>query len=79
MYVLYTSSMLSGLFLASMSIDRLLAVKYPMDAQRLCTASRARKTVLALTGFISAANIHLFFAINYIKDKELGRFVNSNA
>ncbi|XP_064619894.1 thyrotropin-releasing hormone receptor-like [Lineus longissimus] len=72
LYVLYTSSILSGLFLAGMSVDRLIAVRFPMDAQRLCTTSRARKLVFGLTVFISLVNLHLFYVVRYFKDKELG-------
>ena len=68
--------MLSSLFLAGMCIDRYIAVKFPMDAQRLCTTSRATKTVVTLSVVISVANIHLFFVVDYMKDKELGRLTH---
>jgi hypothetical protein len=67
-----TTSILSGLFLAGMSVDRLIAVRFPMDAQRLCTTSRARTTILVLSVLISVLNGHIFFVMQYFKDKELG-------
>ncbi|XP_064619610.1 uncharacterized protein LOC135483041 [Lineus longissimus] len=71
-YILYTSSILSGLFLAGMSVDRLIAVRFPMDAQRLCTTSRARTTVVMMFLSIAVLNGHLFYVLQYFYDKQLG-------
>ncbi|XP_064635362.1 proteinase-activated receptor 2-like [Lineus longissimus] len=40
-------AIISGLFLAEMSIDRAIAIMYPMKAATICTASRAVKVTLA--------------------------------
>jgi hypothetical protein len=79
--------MLSGLFLAAMSIDRLLAVRFPMAAVRLCTTKRAKITVVTtkrakitvvvITIPIVAINLHTFFVMEYIEDLEAGWFPTS--
>jgi hypothetical protein len=67
--------MLSGLFLAAMSIDRLLAVRFPMAATRLCTTKRAKITVVFITIPIVAINVHNFFIYEYIEDIKAGVFL----
>jgi hypothetical protein len=67
--------MLSGLFLAAMSIDRLLAVRFPMAATRLCTTKRAKITVTLITIPIVAINVHTFFVFEYIEDIKAGESV----
>ncbi|XP_064619896.1 probable G-protein coupled receptor 139 [Lineus longissimus] len=74
-YVLHTSSILSGLFLSGLSIDRLIAVRFPMHAQRLCTTSRAKTSIILITVILSLANIHLLYMVTYFKDKLLGIYV----
>jgi hypothetical protein len=65
--------MLSGLLLAGMSMDRLLAVIKPMKALTICTASRAKKLVAITAVFVVVSNISLFFTIRYATDTE-GRY-----
>jgi hypothetical protein len=71
--VLYTSAMLSGLFLAEMSLDRMLAVRFPMKAASLCSTTRAKITVILTTIVIVALNVHLMFALKYVRDPVLGK------
>ncbi|XP_064630979.1 cysteinyl leukotriene receptor 1-like [Lineus longissimus] len=59
---------LSGFFLAAMSIDRAVAVRFPMAAPRLCTTSKAKKVVLIGTFIMTAANSNLFYTYEYVKD-----------
>jgi hypothetical protein len=66
--------MLSGLFLAAMSVDRLIAVRFPMKAPTLCTAGKAKKTVFAFSLLITTLNLHIFYVLHYIVDRELGRY-----
>ncbi|XP_064620959.1 growth hormone secretagogue receptor type 1-like [Lineus longissimus] len=72
LYFMYTSSMLSGLFLAEMSIDRLIAVRVPMAASRLCTTKRAKVTVIISSLIIGTANLHVLYIYRYIRDPETG-------
>jgi uncharacterized membrane protein len=64
--------MLSGLFLAAMSVDRLLAVRFPMAATRLCTTTRAKITVVLITIPTVAINVNTFFVYEYIEDIKAG-------
>ena len=64
--------MLSGLFLSGMSIDRLIAVRFPLAAARLCTTRRAKVTVLISTVPIVIANANAFFAFHYTEDPDTG-------
>jgi hypothetical protein len=57
-----------------MSVDRLLAVRFPLTSQRLCTSSRAKKAIVVATIVIAIINIHIFFAYKYIMDAATGRY-----
>ncbi|XP_064630980.1 cysteinyl leukotriene receptor 1-like [Lineus longissimus] len=63
---------LSGFFLAAMSIDRAVAVRFPMAAPRLCTTSKAKKVVLIGSFIMTAANSNLFYTYEYVKDPITG-------
>jgi hypothetical protein len=65
--------MLSGFFLVEMSIDRLIAVRFPMSAPRLCTRSRAIKTVIVTTVLVVIFNLQLPFVLDYVKDPVSGK------
>ncbi|XP_064621121.1 uncharacterized protein LOC135483979 [Lineus longissimus] len=71
-YITYTCAILSGLYLAEMSTDRLIAVRFPMAAPRLCTTSRAHKTVIITTILIAALDLNIFFTYQYIRDPVTG-------
>jgi hypothetical protein len=71
-YMVSISGMSSGLFLAAMSIDRLIAVRFPLAAARLCTAKRAKLTVILIPIFIMIFNINIFFVFDYFEDKKTG-------
>jgi hypothetical protein len=51
----------SGLFLAEMSVDRAIAVTYPMKAGSLCTASRATKVTAVTFAVTIITNVQAFF------------------
>ncbi|XP_064622981.1 FMRFamide receptor-like [Lineus longissimus] len=69
-YLAYTTAILSGFFLMEMTIDRLIVVRYPMAAARLCTSKRARWTVLITTGVIMALNANMIWIFKYQYDPE---------
>jgi hypothetical protein len=66
--------MLSGLYLAEMSVDRMLAVKYPMAATRLCTTKRAKVVVGVSTITVLIVNLYLLY-INAARDPDLGKWL----
>jgi hypothetical protein len=74
MIVMITCAMLSGFYLTAMSVDRALAIRFPMAATRLCTRDMAVKIVLIGTVLLTAANVNLFVTIQYIKDEVTGRY-----
>ncbi|XP_064635624.1 growth hormone secretagogue receptor type 1-like [Lineus longissimus] len=71
-FMVFNCGMLSGLFLAEMSIDRLIAVRFPMTAPSICTTSRAKKTVVISAMIITVLNSHIFFVYSYVKDQNTG-------
>jgi hypothetical protein len=64
---------MSGLFLTGMSIDRLIAVRFPMSAPILCNASRTKKVVVISTVIITILNLNTFFTHEYDRDKDTGK------
>ncbi|XP_064622888.1 uncharacterized protein LOC135485084 isoform X2 [Lineus longissimus] len=71
-YVIYLFAILSGLFLAEMSIDRLIAIRFPMSAVKFCTRFRAWKTIIFTTILITVLNANVFWTYAYSMDEELG-------
>jgi hypothetical protein len=69
----YTYAMLSGLYLAEMSVDRLIAVRFPMAVARLCTTSRAIKTVVITAVLVIIFNLQIPFVMVYVRDPVTGR------
>jgi hypothetical protein len=63
---------MSSLFLAEMSVDRLLAVRFPMSANRWCTTKRAKVTVVMTSLALAAVNTHVVFAFKYTEDLKAG-------
>jgi hypothetical protein len=72
-YINVTCAVLSGLFLTANSIDRVIAVRFPMAAPRLCTISRAKKVVVGSSVLIVILNLHSFYTWAYIKDPVTGK------
>jgi hypothetical protein len=61
-YLTDTFAITSGLFLAEMSIDRAIAVMYPMRVAQICTASRAVKVTVITASIQIIFNIQAFFS-----------------
>jgi hypothetical protein len=57
--------MISGFSLSQMAIDRLIAVRFPLAARRLCTASRAKITIGITYTVSMVVNLHIFFIYKY--------------
>jgi hypothetical protein len=72
-YMGNVTAMLSGLYLAEMSIDRLIAVRFPMSAPRLCTTSRAMKTVVITAVLVIIFNLQVPFVHVYVNDPSTGK------
>ncbi|XP_064627969.1 growth hormone secretagogue receptor type 1-like [Lineus longissimus] len=71
-FICYVGAMLSCLYLAEMSIDRVLAIRFPMVAMRLCSANRTRKVVAVTAVVFSLLNLNTFFTHQYVRDQEKG-------
>jgi hypothetical protein len=71
-YIIFTGGTISGLYLSAMSIDRLIAVRFPMAAIQLCTTKRAKVTVLLITFPIALIYVHIFFIFKYVEDLQSG-------
>jgi hypothetical protein len=67
-------AILSGFYLTAMSVDRAIAVRFPMAVSTYCTTGRARKVVLVGTFIIGTAHGYLFHAFHYVKDADTGMF-----
>ncbi|XP_064643084.1 thyrotropin-releasing hormone receptor-like [Lineus longissimus] len=71
-YLGFVFAMLSGFFLAQMSIDRLIAVRFPLAAPGLCTTPRAIKTVVITTVLVVIFNLYVPFVVVYYKNPITG-------
>ncbi|XP_064629378.1 mu-type opioid receptor-like [Lineus longissimus] len=69
-YQSYSFGILSGFYLAEMTIDRLIAVKFPMAARRLCTTRRAFVTIVVTFIVIGGLNLYIYFTYRYVQDNE---------
>jgi hypothetical protein len=69
--------MISGFYLTTMSIDRLLAVRFPMAASRICTPGRAKRVIAIGTFLIIGVNVNLLFTLHYVKEPATGRYTCS--
>ncbi|XP_064633308.1 galanin receptor 2b-like [Lineus longissimus] len=66
-YLSYTNAILSGFYLAAMTVDRLIVVRFPMAVPRLCTIRRAWLTIFIMLVIISGLNIYLFYTFKITK------------
>jgi hypothetical protein len=71
-YVANSGGISSGLFLMEMSVDRLIAVWAPMKAARLCTASKAKKLIVATAVVTFGINLNMFWTYDYGVDPDTG-------
>jgi hypothetical protein len=71
-YQAYTFGILSGFYLAEMTIDRLIVVRFPMVAHRLCTTQRACVTIIVTLIVICGLDLYIFFTFKYVVDEETG-------
>ena len=67
-----TAAMSSGLYLSLMSMDRALAVTYPLKAKSVCMAARARKAVAVVWLLPACLNLNLFVSYQYAVDATTG-------
>jgi hypothetical protein len=74
MYLADGFAICSGLFLAEMSIDRAIAVMYPMKAATICTASKAVKITIA-TGTLEMFIHGMTFFVLRVPDPPNGRLL----
>jgi hypothetical protein len=75
-FLTYSCSMVSGLTLAEMSVDRFIAIRYPMAAQRICTTTKAKTTIIITAVVFTAVNVSAFFCHVRITDEVSGKMQN---
>ncbi|XP_064636459.1 C-C chemokine receptor type 7-like [Lineus longissimus] len=71
-YFQFTFAMISGYVLAVMSIDRLIAVRFPMAARRICTISRAKKVTIGGFVVIAILNLNTFYTFKFVDNEVTG-------
>ncbi|XP_064630682.1 growth hormone secretagogue receptor type 1-like [Lineus longissimus] len=71
-FVTYTCGMTSGLILAAMSIDRFIAIRYPMTAKTICTVKKAKIIVITIPMIVTGLNLSTFFCHSIMKDGTSG-------
>ncbi|XP_064649860.1 kiSS-1 receptor-like isoform X2 [Lineus longissimus] len=76
-YLVEFLGQLSGWILAGMTIDRFIAIRFPLKAFTFCTVKRARKVVFGLTLVIGTVNANILFTYQVKRDPVFGleRFV----
>ena len=57
-----------------MSIDRLIVVRYPMAASRICTTARAKWTVAGTVVTVFTLNSNMLFIYKYSYNEATGTF-----
>ncbi|XP_064627862.1 G-protein coupled receptor 183-like [Lineus longissimus] len=71
-YLEYSFAISSGFFLMEMSVDRLIVVRFPMAAGRICTTARAKVTVFMTLVLIFGLNSNVLFVYKYNFDESTG-------
>jgi hypothetical protein len=69
----FSFAILSGFYLAEMTIDRLIVVRFPMAAPRFCTTQRAVRTIVATFALILSLNLYVLFTFKYVHNEETGK------
>ncbi|CAH1393624.1 unnamed protein product [Nezara viridula] len=62
-YLSSVCSFLSVWLIVSFTVERFIAVQYPLHRPRMCTVHRAKTVVLVLTGIAVLFNTYSFFAV----------------
>jgi hypothetical protein len=68
-YVGYTAAILSGFYLMEMSMDRLIAVRFPMSAKVRCTTTKATRAIIITLVVVAVVNVHILLTFTYDKDQ----------
>jgi hypothetical protein len=71
-YVGYTAGILSGFYLMWMSMDRLMAVRFPMSAKTKCTTTKAMRAIIISLVVVAVLNVHILLTYEYQGDEETG-------
>jgi hypothetical protein len=72
-YQNYAFGVLSGFYLAEMTIDRLIVVRFPMAAPKLCTQRRALITIVTTSILVCGFHVYFFFTYKY---DNVGKILN---
>lgn len=68
-YLTYVFSFLSVWLIVAFTVERFIAVQYPLKKPYICTVSRAKTIVVTLTGISSIANIYHFWFAAVVGDE----------
>ncbi|XP_064636935.1 mu-type opioid receptor-like [Lineus longissimus] len=71
-YIGFSFAILSGFYLAEMTIDRLIVVRFPMAAPRLCTTRRACTTIVVTCIVVCGLNLYVLFNFKYVHNEQTG-------
>jgi hypothetical protein len=73
-YLGYSFAITSGFFLMEMSIDRLIVVRFPMAAGRICTTARAKLTIIVTLVLVFGFGSNFLFIYDYNYDPVTGKY-----
>jgi hypothetical protein len=72
-YIGFSFAILSGFYLAEMTIDRLIVVRFPMAAPRFCTTRRAVITIVVTSVAVVSLNYYVLIYFKYVHSEETGK------
>ena len=80
-YLYYTMGIISSWLLVSISLERYIAVFYPLKINILCTMKRTYMTMLFLVMFASVSSLPILFtcSISFENGRPICRFIGTNA
>ena len=80
-YLYYTMGIISSWILVSISLERYIAVFYPLKINILCTMRRTYMTTLFLVMFASVSSLPILFtcSISFENGRPICRFIGTNA
>ncbi|XP_074037844.1 G-protein coupled receptor [Leptinotarsa decemlineata] len=69
MYLTYVCSFLSVWLIVAFTVERFIAVQYPLKKPYICTVSRAKIIVLSLTAVALIFHFYIFLIVNIVEEQ----------
>ncbi|XP_074650418.1 putative G-protein coupled receptor 139 [Tubulanus polymorphus] len=66
-------SQLSAWIVVAITVDRLIAVRFPMKAKVLCSSARSLRVIAGLVLILFASNVHIFWSATLVNVKIMNR------